>query len=225
MATLIRANHADLLSLAKVMGLNPDPTLTKKEMVSLLQRVVTEQESAPLEEPILPIAGGSGDAPPPHDNSDDKGDGEGSDDGELGDDPENDPMEPTDDEDFIIHIDVAPNRRIQVHVHSTDTIAIVKTHLQHLIGVHRRHQRLHFLGGLRDLEDDRTLNFYDIEEGDVLEMTFRIQGGRGFGGECCDCPTASSRSTLVYYISLGLVVHTVHNGKSIRSIMESPYGP
>ena len=89
MATLIRANHDDLISLAKALGLNLDPASTKKAVVSLLQGEITKrmdvpvtgQDSAPLEDysPILPLVGGSGDAPPPHDNSDDKGDGEGSD--------------------------------------------------------------------------------------------------------------------------------------------------
>ena len=57
------------------------------------------------------------------------------------------------------------------------TPLLLSTHLQRLIGVHRRHKRLRFFGGLRDLEDDRTMNFYNIEEDDVLEMTLRIQGG------------------------------------------------
>ena len=181
MATLIRANHNDLISLAKALGLNLDPASTKKMVVSLLQGEMTKrmdvpvtgQDSTPLEDftPVLPIMGDSGDAPPPSDNSGDKGDGEGSDEDELADDPENEPMEPSDDAEFLIHVYIEPQRRVSVHVRSNDTIAILKVHLQHMVGINRRDQRLHFIGGLRDLEDRRTLEYYNIEEGDVLEMT------------------------------------------------------
>jgi len=184
MASLIKANRLDLFCLTKVLGLNPDQTLVKKELTSLLQGEIKkrmdilEQDSAPPEDaPILPFIGGSGDAPP-NDNSDEK-DGEGGSDDhdELDEDPEQDPIEPEDDEEFLIHISMDNRPHVSLHVRSTDTISIVKTHLQHLVGVHRRDQRLHFLGGLRDIEDLRPLSFYNITEGNVLEMTIRARGG------------------------------------------------
>ena len=70
-----------------------------------------------------------------------------------------------------------PQRRVSLHVRSSDTIAVLKVHLQHLLGINRRDQRLHFLGGLRDLQDHRTLDFYNIEENEVLELTISGRGG------------------------------------------------
>jgi len=131
----------------------------------------------PEDAPILPVIDGSGDAPPPGGNSDEK-DGEGgSDDDDVADDPDAEPMRPSDDEEFLIHIYMENRPHVSLHVCSSDTIAIVKVHLQHLVGIHRRDQRLHFLGGLRDMEDLRPLSFYNITEGNVLEMTIRGRGG------------------------------------------------
>jgi hypothetical protein len=179
MASFIHANRSDLFFLAKALGLNPDQALAKKELVPLLQEEMSQRltPTPPEDAPILPVIEGSGDAPP-NDNSDEQ-DGEGSDDDhdELDEDPENEPMEPDDDEEFLIHIFMENRPHVSLHVRSTDTISIVKTHLQHLVGVHRRDQRLHFLGGLRDLEDLRPLSFYHIMEGDALEMTIRARGG------------------------------------------------
>jgi len=133
---------------------------------------VTGSNLSPLEDftPILPIVGGSGDAPPPSDNSGDKGDGDEG----VSEEPE-DPMEPMDEGDFITHVYLEPQRRVSLHVRSCDTIAVLKVHLQHMLGINR--QRLPFMGGLRDLEDGRTLDFYDIEENEVLELTIRGRGG------------------------------------------------
>ena len=113
MASFIKANREDLFCLAKVLGLNSDQTLVKKELISLLQgemkkrMEILEQDSAPPEDaPILPVIGGSsGDAPPPPNERKSDG-GEGSDDDheELDEDPEQDPIEPEDDEEFLIHI-------------------------------------------------------------------------------------------------------------------------
>ena len=186
MASFIHANRDDLLCLAKALGLNSDPAWTKKAMVPLLQgemkkrMEILEQFSAPPEDaPILPVIGGSsGDAPPPPNERKSDG-GEGSDDDheELDEDPEQDPIEPEDDEEFLIHIFMENRPHVSLQARSTDTISIVKVHLQHLVGVRRRDQRLRFLGGLGDLEDHRTLSFYNITEGNVLEMTIRARGG------------------------------------------------
>ena len=159
MASFIRANGDDLFLLAKVLGLNPGQALVKKELVPPLQGEmskrmgvqVTGSNPSPLEDftPILPIVGRSGDAPPPSGNSDDKGDGEEG----VSEDPE-DHIEPMDEGDFIIHVYLEPQRRVSLHVRSSDTIAVLKVHLQHMLGITRRDQRLHFMGGLRDLEDE-----------------------------------------------------------------------
>ena len=170
MASLKRMNLADLVALGEFMGLKLDRGLTKKVILPFVEEAFKKAVSGPAPKSMA----GADDTPPPPDR---EGEDDGDRDHDSIDDPDEEPMGPDDDADFLIHIYVAPQRRVQVHVRATDTIAVVKTHLQHMVGINRRAQRLHFLGGLRDLEDGRTVGHYNIQENEVLEMTVRGQGG------------------------------------------------
>jgi large subunit ribosomal protein L40e len=67
-------------------------------------------------------------------------------------------------------------KTITLDVTSSDTIELVKAQIQAKEGVRRHEQRLHF-GETTDLLDKQTLAYYNIEDGDLLDLVIRGTGG------------------------------------------------
>jgi len=111
-------------------------------------------------------------------NSDDSGKGEGSDD--SGDDKGNSDDSGDDDcggdsGDMTIFVKTPSGKTITLHVEASDTIAIVKTLLKNLQGIPKNQQRLLFHS--EELEDERTLSEYSIQNESILMLMTRGMGG------------------------------------------------
>ena len=75
-----------------------------------------------------------------------------------------------------IYIKISPVKTIVFCVNPTDTIYLLKSLIYARENIPRRSQRLHF-GEVKELEDEKTLFEYDIEDGDLLDLVIRGTGG------------------------------------------------
>uniref|UniRef100_A0A0L8GD74 Ubiquitin-like domain-containing protein n=1 Tax=Octopus bimaculoides TaxID=37653 RepID=A0A0L8GD74_OCTBM len=67
------------------------------------------------------------------------------------------------------------SRTITIEVHTSDTIGNVKSKIQNHQGIPTDHQHLLYNG--KELEDDKTLFAYEIENKTTLFLVYRLPGG------------------------------------------------
>jgi len=116
----------------------------------------------------------------------------GSDDDDGHDDDPNDPSDPGDDEPddepegatgepgVQIFVKKPCGKLITLDVEANDTIGHVKAVIQNKEGIPRKQQRLLFADA--DLDDDKTLSYYNIQKESMLLLLLRGRGGMGKRG-------------------------------------------
>ena len=76
---------------------------------------------------------------------------------------------------ITIGVKTLTGKQINVQVHVADTIETLKFIFQMKEGTPRDQQRMIFEG--KQLEDGRTISDYNIQNGDVVFMVYRLRGG------------------------------------------------
>ena len=76
---------------------------------------------------------------------------------------------------FQIFVKPLTGRTISLHVQPTTTIYVAKSQIEDSEGIPVDHQLLTFGG--KQLEDDKTLDFYNVEPESTLRLTSRLPGG------------------------------------------------
>jgi len=77
--------------------------------------------------------------------------------------------------DMQIFVKTPTGETITLDVEASDTIVMIKAMVQSMRGYPRHEQRLIFAG--QQLENDRTLTDYNIQDGSTLELVLRMAGG------------------------------------------------
>ena len=76
---------------------------------------------------------------------------------------------------MLIYIESLTDKTFTLDVESGDTIQLVKTKIKKIKGYPKWFQRLLFKR--RDMDNDRTLADYNVQEGNTLHLVLRLRGG------------------------------------------------